>query len=457
MQAIACSGNSNCTPQSSQQIAENMLLSMFSNFSQDQRVNNNSFPVYARPPIGQLNGSGLLGNWQVDGSAGNSCTFQGQSSPCPSLPSAPVRLDAIVNRIDLEANGGLFAPGGELRFVFSVTASTAANGGACSNSGQRADTFNIILEYKVPSDRFTTPLSWAQQWASLHDLNSNQSFTPAYLADLQSKITDFVVTKNACNSGTASCISQIRTNEILLKGSGGVNGPSWEQREFHLGNNGNTPVLTEGMIAQTPDPQFNTTGQPPCGNVNDPNGQGSGPCDPLGTLGQYINSVANNPIFQATHGAAPAVPQTFDGSAFLGGSALNPDGGVAPSFWNGSGISLETARIDFSFNTCNGCHGRETATGFVHVSNRLPAATSALSDFLLGHPQCPLQTENLGSTNGQCRESVSDPTNPAVSTLFGDIARRVLVLQTVCGNSPTCQRGAASDLLPFISKPIGVH
>ncbi len=217
------------------------------------------------------------------------------------------------------------------------------------------------------------------------------------------------------------------------------------------------------MIAQTPDPRFNNkdaapSGQPPCNAVNDHTCVG-------GTVGLYINSVATNPVFQQTQGAAPPVPQNFDGSAFLGGSALNLDsaGPTAPSFWNDTGIAQGngTARIDFSFNTCNGCHGRETNTGFVQVTNRLPGSPSGLSNFLLGNqgPQCVIQTENLGSgSTGACRESVTDPTGQAGPTLFGDVARRVLFLQNVCGNSPTCTPGASNELLfPFINNPIGVH
>jgi len=464
MTAIACSGNSACTnSQTSQQIAEKMLLGMLNNFAQDQSVN--SFTVFARPQIGNLNdlsgqnGSGLLDNWPIDASAQTSCTFNNSPSTCPSLPNAPVRLDAIVNRIDVGANGDPFAPAGELRFVFSLTASSQTNGGSCSNSG-RGQTFNIILEYKVPST--FTPLAWAQRWAGLRDLNAGGNFSPTYLSDLQTNVTDAVVKAGKCANST-SCISQIRTNEILLTG-GGTNPGFWEQREFHLDHVAGAPVLTEGTIAQTPDPQFNTLGSPQCNKVNDPNRQNNGPCHP-GIAADYINTEANDPVFQHSQGAAPPIQNDFDGIAFLGGSALNMDttGSIAPAFWNDSIINSMngTARIDFSFNTCNGCHGKETATGFVHVSSRAVHSRSALSNFLLGNqtPQCAIETENLGSgSTGTCRESVTDPTGQAGPTLFGDVARRVLFLQNVCGNSPTCTPGASNELLfPFINNPIGVH
>ena len=42
------------------------------------------------------------------------------------------------------------------------------------------------------------------------------------------------------------------------------------------------------------------------------------------------------------------------------------------------------ARHKFSLNTCNGCHGGETQTGFLHVFPRSPGQVSSLSGFLTG-------------------------------------------------------------------------
>jgi hypothetical protein len=102
----------------------------------------------------------------------------------------------------------------------------------------------------------------------------------------------------------------------------------------------------------------------------------------------------------------------------------------------------------------------------------MPANPSTLSNFLLGcanhspgspddncsptnqnNLQCSLSTVNL-----PCTEGVRDPNDSAITTNFGDIARRVSYLQTVCGNN-TCtppQNGGAL-LVPFLRQPIGVH
>jgi hypothetical protein len=438
------------TPGDNPQPAENMLLGMLNSWNVQQPIN--GFQVLTRPAMGQLNGSGLLGNWPVDSST--QCQGLNGSTACPSLSLAPVRLDAIVNRIDLGVNGSPFPPAGELRFVFTVTTDLTTEGsGQCSQGAP----FNIILEYNIPSS--FNALQWAQQWAGLQTLFSNDSFPEPYLAGLQA-ITDQVVKVGDCGG---TCIAQVRTNEILLA-PGSQNGAFWELREFHFSNS-SLRALSEATIAQTPDPQFNTTGQPRCTLVN-----GSpGPCNTTETLANYINTLANNPVFVATKGAAPPVRTTWPPTTndpFLGGSALNNGNG----FWNGNGINSgdEPDRIDFSANTCNGCHGAETATfAFQQVFARPINSSSALTNFLLGctdgtcqngGTQCPLSTENLGP-NGSCpgTELVNDPAGGGTQTSFGDIARRVTYLQNVCGNN-SCTGGVGNDLLlPFTNKPIGVH
>ncbi len=447
---------------STPQVAENMLLGMLNSWNSAQPIN--GFQVLPRSSMGTLDsppgsGTGLLKFWPVDTPSG--CGPNGQQA-CPSLAQAPVRLDAIVNRIDVGANGSPFSPAGELRFIFTVTAELPSDNppdpGPCSNQGGLNEAFNIILEYRIPSNTFSTRLSWAQVWNGLQDMIPNQ-FDENYLTSLNN-LTSLVVLPNKCldnNQRPISCISQIRTNEILLA-PGSQNPDFWELREFHFSNASGQPVLSEATVAQTPDSRFNTSGQPPCTNVN---GNSQQLCNSVvGTLAGYINNIAFNPVFISTAGAAPPVPTNLpSGTAFLGGSALNE-----LSFWNDTGITNndhDVSRIDFSFNTCNGCHGGETQTSFQHVAFRGPGEASVLSNFLLGAPtQCPLSTENLGENNiNGCTESVTDPTGSGNGgpTKFGDIARRVVYLQTVCGDS-SCDGGNGNDLLlPFLNKPIGVH
>jgi hypothetical protein len=245
LQAIACStGSNNCT----QQAAENMLLSMLSQWQNPQIVN--GFPVPARNTctgpnqnancIGSLGQTGLLANWPIDQT--NSCTLpSGDPSPCPSLPNAPVHLLAIVNRIDLGQNFPPFntpnPPGGELRFVFNVTANSIPGDGVCFGGGGN-NPFNIILEYNVP--RAFSATSWASQWEMLQDPTGN--FGTTYRNDLQAEITDPVVGVSKCSGSSfnhISCIAHVRTNEIEIS-----NNSLWEQRQFRLATNATGhPVL----------------------------------------------------------------------------------------------------------------------------------------------------------------------------------------------------------------------
>ena len=75
-----------------------MLLNMLNTWNSPQTIN--TFPVPTRPAMGQLGVSGLLGNWQPDPN----------NPSLPSLLNAPVRLNAIVNRIDLGQNSNPVTP-----------------------------------------------------------------------------------------------------------------------------------------------------------------------------------------------------------------------------------------------------------------------------------------------------------------------------------------------------------
>jgi len=419
MAAIA--GDTSDPPQK----AEAMLYTMLRAWQTPQSVN--GFTVPPRPLIGVLGQSGFLGNWPVD-------TQNGQF--LPSLDNPPVRLTAIVNRIDLGQNSNSPTPGGELRFVFNVTAGTGT-GQSCLSGNP----FNIILEFNVPSAYSAT--AWAKKWNSL-------GTSEVYNETLESITNDVV----SCGG---SCLAQIRTNELALGSPVGF----WEQREFHFAQDvsGNA-ALPESTVAMTPDDSFNF-GVPQCGQ------QGMPACTTApGTLNSYIS--ANQDEIVKSLGALPPVPAQYNGSPFLGGSAFNNNN--EPAFWQdqtpctpNSQPPCQSAldRIYFSANTCNGCHGRETATAFLQVGARATGAVSNLSDFLLGcrdssdscvpgsQQQCALNTVNLA-----CVENVPDPAGLASQpTPFGDLARRVTILSGLIGTTP--QSGGM--LLPFVNRRIGVH
>jgi hypothetical protein len=188
-------------------------------------------------------------------------------------------------------------------------------------------------------------------------------------------------------------------------------------------------------------------------------------CTVPGTLVNYINT--NQTEILDTLGALPFLPTDYPpGTPFLGGSAFNPDdnlggkNGVAGAFWEDSTKTANLqARIYFSANTCNSCHGADTSTLFVHVQPRTTSQSSGLSGFLVGclpgidncftsKIECSLSTPNLA-----CTEQVPDPTGSGTKTSFGDIGRRVVVLAGLVTNGPR----SGGMLLPLVNQPIGVH
>lgn len=385
--------------------AEQMLDDLLNTWTQQQTIN--TFLVPARPNINTL-----LADWPTD------------SSGHHSLDLAPVRLNAIVNRIDLGQAPNSPTPAGELRFVFGVNAS--AFGGDCHNGVL----FNIILEYNVPAS-IDAP-TWALQWGNLANLSEGTAQSPGPYQTALQAMTDQVVKAGDCPTCTnGSAIHQLRTNEIAL-------GNIWEQREFHLDQPSNPNELVEATIAQTPDGSYTgfggVFGNPPCSG--NPNG-----CTSFtNTIDNFI-TLNQLQIDQGTY----IVPLSFQGRPFRGGSAFNGSG--ADAFWNGEpSVIQHTERVIFSLNTCNACHGRETQTFFQQVVNRSATTQSGLSNFLLGTSngvQCSLNTPNLA-----CTESVSDPVlGPGTQNIFGDIARRVVVLQGLLPQSNGPNSGGM--FLPF--------
>lgn len=239
------------------------------------------------------------------------------------LTKAPFRLLAIVNRIDLRNS----RRAGEGRFIFGLL---DANG----NTTQ----FTVILEYNLPVQVFSAA-EWADEW---HALSQFTLGSEAYRLALQD-ITDAFAGPNVMPTRVnGSAISQVRTNEIHLDFP-------WELREFRLNSSGRlVPVTT----ARTPDDAHDGTER----------------------LGRFINQNESQ-ILAGTH----AVPLTFESTPFRAASIFNN-----VDFWSAPNITNNNARHRFSLNTCNGCHGAETATPFLHVHPREQGQVAALSGFMTG-------------------------------------------------------------------------
>jgi subtilase family serine protease len=262
----------------------------------------------------------VLGPWQ---------TASGGAGAPLNLSIAPFRLLAIVNRIDLR---NLPNDAGEGRFIFGVL----------DGSGNQTQ-FTVIFEYKLPGTTAADVTQWAQDWGSLGTLSLGSA---AYNTRLQ-EITDAFAGRGvAPGKPNGSSLGQIRTNEIAI-------GAPWQLREFVL--DAVTGDLKVDTVKQTPD-QF-----------------------------AWNNSSGLRDLINQNEAAILAgtfqLPNTFNSQPLLGAFS-NTD---SPSFfWNAPGINNAQARHLFSLNTCNGCHGGETNTPFLHVSTRSANSESSLSGFLTG-------------------------------------------------------------------------
>ncbi|RYZ38320.1 MAG: hypothetical protein EOO71_24470 [Myxococcaceae bacterium] len=243
--------------------------------------------------------------------------------------TAPFRLLAIVNRIDLRQEG---VASGEGRFVFGVL----------DPFGQPMP-FTVIFEYTLPGGSPEEFQRWARDW---HELSRLGIAHPDYRPKLQALTDRFTRAFVAPGRFMGSAISQVRTNENSLDFE-------WELREFHFGATGLAPA----PVALTP--EFFLSNSP--------------------LLGNYIHQ-NQDAILAGTHD----VPATFQGQPFQAAASLTP----FFFFFNAPGVNAE-ARHQFSVNTCNGCHAGETNTFFLHVSPRSEGQQAFLSPFLVNPSPTP--------------------------------------------------------------------
>jgi hypothetical protein len=347
-----------------------MVLAWLNQWSTFQAVNGLQVP----PRVGMAD---FISHWPKD------------SNGKLDLARAPLKLIAIVNRIDLAGNVAFGKVGGaEGRFIF------AALDDSC-----QAEAFNVILEYGVPKTSCTELRDWARAWLALDTLTLGST---AYNNALEHLTETFAHAGAAPNKPAGSAINQVRSNEISLGSTADEPPRQWELREFALTNTGvgSKVALLESTVKQTPDANFNQEAS------------GSRASD----LARWINDNESAVIAQTD--TVPLVLPFPPGSAFLGASTLNVLTNLGSFFppphldyWTAPGINSNLARHMFSLCTCNGCHGDETHTGFRHVAGVAPAA---LSPFLTG-------------------EIVADPVNPQQTYKFGDLARRNTVLEKLGG------------------------
>lgn len=299
-------------------------LALFQHWLTNQTVN--GFTVAARPAMQQV----LLDAWPK--------TATGDLD----LDHPPLRLNAIVNRIDLRNLAAGSA--GEGRLVFAV------------NGPGFPQLFTVIVEFNLPAQTEDDVQAWANLW---HGLSALPFPSEAYNAALEAIVHKF--TDRGTGTGiNGSNLIELRTNEIALSFQ-------WELRAFQL--DAATGFFDETDLKETPDLSFNGTQ----------------------TFSDFVNGDAPNIIAEVPGANDNTVPLSFEGQNFRAGSIFNNQ-----IVWNGPGILSSDARFHASTNTCNGCHGPDTGTfNFTMIAPRSEGQQSVLSPFLTG---TTVQDEVSGQT-----------------------------------------------------------
>jgi hypothetical protein len=234
--------------------------------------------------------------------------------------------------------------------------------------------FTLIFEYTLPA---ATPAELRAWQDAVHTLQTPAFPSQDYNVRLAALTERYAGRGAAPDRPGGSALLRIRTNDGELSRDG-----SWQLREFQLSTE--TGRLEPATLALTPDDTWNGSAE----------------------LAKYINE-NHDLVLREQHD----VPARFDGAPFQGGAVLN-----LGNRWNAPGIDDPEARHKFSLNTCDGCHGGETQTGFFHVSPRQAGEPSRLSKFLTG-------------------ETVRDPITKQPRTLSELYRRRQLLESIVCSST----------------------
>ncbi|HEY8945733.1 MAG TPA: hypothetical protein VIM73_15795, partial [Polyangiaceae bacterium] len=287
-------------------------------------VGEHNAPLTPRPRLDEL----LVLPWFSPGSSPTGANHEGSygssgtsstTPPSSNWRSFPFQLIAIVNRIDL-ASEACSGSAGELRFVYSGIDPVAG----------RPPNLTLIVEVPYPQDR--TPSEWAAAWHALGSLPPGES----YNAELE-RLT------RAVREGADPFSARLRTNEQAL---GTSTGAPWELREFRLEHREENRRLVHSPLEFTPPSNVNRT-----------------------ALDTHLVSHADAVL----EGAVALPPELRAGAAQV----------TTPSFtWPASNLG-ESLRKAFSRETCNGCHGGDTATlPFQHIAPSTSAGAARLSRFL---------------------------------------------------------------------------
>lgn len=229
---------------------------------------------------------------------------EADDEPLPSWDDAPFRLIAIVNRVDLAAEA-CSGYTGEVRFVY----------GAVDPLTSELLDLTVIVEVPYPTTR--PAAEWARAWRELAALPPGD----AYAAGLAALARDVQAEGDPLRA-------RLRSNEMALSND---DARAWEMREFQLQIRDGALTLVQVPLALTP----------------------RADADPAELSAFVLENAAE---IESSGVALPA-------SLRAGAASIE----TADFSWSVLGVS-ERSRRAFSQQTCNGCHGGDTASlPFRHV------------------------------------------------------------------------------------------
>ena len=342
------------------------------------------------------------------------------------LRLAPVKLLAIVNRLDLrQVNGSEVVSAGEGRFVFGVL---DANGQPLAPTGGPAvGGMTIILEYDLPASSLRDLQRWAEDWHTLGSMKPGSRDFNQHLAMLTRRFTE---RGRGAGRPNESALNQIRTNDVALA-------TPWELREWVIDRD--SGLLAPAPVAETPD--FVTMNNSDHltellvsnaasildGSFRLPKAlsAGSAPAGPFFDLSPSLDSetYSNNlAAAEATAGFGVmnqefllSLMKLYESNPVV--NAIPETNVVVNVPWQTPVAIDPEVRHRFALNTCSGCHRDETGVGFLHIGfpevsrgrdvlrNGL-GESALLSSFLIGG------------------DAVADPLTPEITRSFNDLQRR---------------------------------
>lgn len=332
----------------------------------------------------------------------------------------PVRLLAIVNRLDLRGNqgyGGGFNNAGEGRFVFAFVDSRAG----CSNGGNGPGTMTFILEYGIPLKSCQALKDYGQKWWNLQSVPFGSGFN----AQLEG-ITNVFTAANANGSRpNKSALNHFRTNDFLRPTVNIAQDP-WDIRDFEI--DAGTHKLK--IIHPNHEP------------MEPSNGFGTVPINAgkLSAMVAFANSV---PFTPANPNPNYTIPDVVKG--------IHAPMRIFPNVryhWRGNAGNVMDPfkRREFSFSSCSGCHKGETNNAFTHIRPRNVGVPAALSGFMTGLGADDNPGDIDTSPTGEFFVNDPGPT-PQPQRGFNEAFFRAQSLETLVFNSPCLSRPPLPNLL----------